>query len=328
MTTYTQESAVTDTADFQATQIYQVFIKATPEQIWEAITTPEFTRRYFHGARITVTPDSYRSLGPDGSVWGDAQVLEFDPPRRLVHGWDSLYERGAVRGADQPRDLGDRAAGRRLLPAERNPRPARELAKDRTERGRAGLDDGPVRAEDAARDRPAAGGLNYGTGRGGRVHAIAPTPAISPSEPRRTSTVGSASRAATPGGSAGSKHSRAASKAPPTEMCVRPMCERVLGCDCAHAESANWVFTPRGERTNGHAKRSMHQQAADRPRAVAAQAHRGAGRRPEHATGIRPPRRSATGEFGLKPVDPCGRGALPSTLQLTLQLTLRSTHRG
>jgi uncharacterized protein YndB with AHSA1/START domain len=87
----TRDSAAIDAADFEATQIYQVFIKATPEQIWQAITTPEFTRRYFHGARITVTPDSYRSLGPDDSVWGDAQVLEFDPPRRLVHGWDSLY---------------------------------------------------------------------------------------------------------------------------------------------------------------------------------------------------------------------------------------------
>jgi len=91
MTTYSQEREVNDSPAFQATQVYQVFIKSTPEQIWEAITTPDFTRRYFHGARITVTPESYRSLGPDDSVWGDAQVLEFDPPRRLAHGWDSLY---------------------------------------------------------------------------------------------------------------------------------------------------------------------------------------------------------------------------------------------
>ena len=34
----------------QATQVYQVFIGATPEQIWEAITTPEFTTKYFHGS--------------------------------------------------------------------------------------------------------------------------------------------------------------------------------------------------------------------------------------------------------------------------------------
>ena len=76
----------------QATQVYQVFVKATPERIWEAITTPEWTARYFHGARITVTPERYHSLGPNDEVWSDAAVLEFDPPRRLVHGWDSLYD--------------------------------------------------------------------------------------------------------------------------------------------------------------------------------------------------------------------------------------------
>ncbi len=72
-------------------QVYRVTIRATPEQIWEAITTPEFTARYFHGARITVTPERYLSIGTDDSVWGDAAVLEFDPPQRLVHGWDSRY---------------------------------------------------------------------------------------------------------------------------------------------------------------------------------------------------------------------------------------------
>jgi uncharacterized protein YndB with AHSA1/START domain len=72
-------------------QVYRVTIQATPEQIWEAIITPEFTARYFHGARITVTPQRYLSIGTDDSVWGDAAVLEFDPPRRLVHGWDSRY---------------------------------------------------------------------------------------------------------------------------------------------------------------------------------------------------------------------------------------------
>lgn len=74
------------------TQVYQVAIKATPEQIWDAITRPEWTMRYFHGARITVVPDHYTSLGPDGETWGDEAVQEFDPPRRLVHGWRSLYD--------------------------------------------------------------------------------------------------------------------------------------------------------------------------------------------------------------------------------------------
>jgi uncharacterized protein YndB with AHSA1/START domain len=82
----------TTTPTHLATQVYQIFIKATPEQIWDAITKPEFTARYFHGARITVTPDHYESLGPDDVVWGDAGVEVFDPPRRLVHGWRSMYD--------------------------------------------------------------------------------------------------------------------------------------------------------------------------------------------------------------------------------------------
>ena len=80
------------TATTVQTQVYQVFIKATPEQIWEAITKPEFTARYFHGARIQAGPDRYVSHGPDGSTWGDGPVAEYDPPRRLVHEWRSLYD--------------------------------------------------------------------------------------------------------------------------------------------------------------------------------------------------------------------------------------------
>ena len=73
-------------------QVYRIVIRASAQQIWDAITLPEFTRRYFHGAAITVTPDAYRSLGPNGDTWGDSTVLVFDPPRRLVHGWRSLYD--------------------------------------------------------------------------------------------------------------------------------------------------------------------------------------------------------------------------------------------
>ena len=78
----------------QTTQVYQVFIKASPEAIWDAITKPEFTVRYFHGARIEVSEERYASRGPNGEVWGDSATRVFDPPRRLVHGWRSLYDPG------------------------------------------------------------------------------------------------------------------------------------------------------------------------------------------------------------------------------------------
>lgn len=74
------------------TQVYQVFIKASPEAIWEAITNPEFTSKYFYGSRIQLVGGRRRSLSPDGDLWGDEPIFEEDPPRRLVHGWRSLYD--------------------------------------------------------------------------------------------------------------------------------------------------------------------------------------------------------------------------------------------
>ena len=52
----------------QTTLVYQVSIKATPEKIWDAITKPEWSAQYFHGARITIVPDRYLSLGPDSDT--------------------------------------------------------------------------------------------------------------------------------------------------------------------------------------------------------------------------------------------------------------------
>lgn len=76
----------------RTTQVYSVFIRATPEQIWAAITKPEWTARYFYGARIEVAPDWRRVYSPDGGDdWGSTSVQEFDPPRRLVHEWKSSY---------------------------------------------------------------------------------------------------------------------------------------------------------------------------------------------------------------------------------------------
>ncbi len=76
----------------QATQVYQVFIKATPEAIWEAITKPEFTERYFYGQRLDTTADKRTWHNSQGTLVSEGPVLEYDPPRRLVHGWRSSYD--------------------------------------------------------------------------------------------------------------------------------------------------------------------------------------------------------------------------------------------
>ncbi len=80
----------------QATQVYSVFIRATPEQVWDGITKPEFTTRYFYGTKIdsTLEPGApYLSVaGEGGATMVDGEVLESDPPRMLKHTWRALYD--------------------------------------------------------------------------------------------------------------------------------------------------------------------------------------------------------------------------------------------
>ena len=80
----------------QATQVYAVFIRATPEQVWDAITKPEFTTKYFHGTKIE---SSFEPGTPYLSVAGDrdetvvdGEIVESDPPRMLRHTWRALYD--------------------------------------------------------------------------------------------------------------------------------------------------------------------------------------------------------------------------------------------
>jgi uncharacterized protein YndB with AHSA1/START domain/DNA-binding transcriptional ArsR family regulator len=67
--------------------VYQIYIQAPPELIWQALTDPEMTPHYYFGSRIESdflpgSPYVYRS--PDGSPVLDGTIVESDPPRRLV----------------------------------------------------------------------------------------------------------------------------------------------------------------------------------------------------------------------------------------------------
>ncbi|MEP7045940.1 MAG: SRPBCC family protein [Ilumatobacteraceae bacterium] len=75
--------------------IYQIFIKATPEQVWEAIVEPSWTRRYFHGTAFDSPPAKgrpYRTTIADGQPAVDGVIEECDPPNRLVMTWHVLYD--------------------------------------------------------------------------------------------------------------------------------------------------------------------------------------------------------------------------------------------
>ncbi len=84
------------------TQVYRVYIKATPEAIWDAITRPEWTAKYGYRAiaEYDLRPGGeYRALAnaemqamgmPEVVVGGE--VIEADPPRKLVHTWRFLWD--------------------------------------------------------------------------------------------------------------------------------------------------------------------------------------------------------------------------------------------
>ena len=68
--------------------VYEIEIAATPERIWDAITDPQQTRQYFYGALSKsdwTVGSSWTSESEEGEVYLDGEILEIDPPRRLVH---------------------------------------------------------------------------------------------------------------------------------------------------------------------------------------------------------------------------------------------------
>lgn len=75
--------------------VFQTHIRATPEAIWQAITDPEFTRRYFHQTAVESAFEPggpVRYVQPDGNDAVAGVIEEVDPPRRLVMTWRVLYD--------------------------------------------------------------------------------------------------------------------------------------------------------------------------------------------------------------------------------------------
>jgi len=83
--------------------VYQIFIKATPQQVWDAIVEPSCTRRYFHGTAFDAPPVKgrpYRTTTAEGRPAVDGMIEELDAPKRLVMTWHTLYD--AALSAEPP----------------------------------------------------------------------------------------------------------------------------------------------------------------------------------------------------------------------------------
>jgi uncharacterized protein YndB with AHSA1/START domain len=74
--------------------VFEIYIKTTPERLWEAITDPEMRAKYSFGVQTTsdYTPGSeYRSGVPGVIEIAAGENLEVDPPRRLVQSFTALW---------------------------------------------------------------------------------------------------------------------------------------------------------------------------------------------------------------------------------------------
>jgi len=79
----------------QMQKVFEIYIRTTPERLWEAITKPEIRSKYNFGSRVTSdwTPGSrYQMSHPDADgPLGEGVNLEVDPPRRLVQSMVALW---------------------------------------------------------------------------------------------------------------------------------------------------------------------------------------------------------------------------------------------
>jgi uncharacterized protein YndB with AHSA1/START domain len=82
---------VIELAAYRPDTVYTIYIAATPEKVWQALTTAEFSRQYFSGFAFemeTRAGGSFIVRAPDGSTHIDGEVLACDPPSRLSVTWN------------------------------------------------------------------------------------------------------------------------------------------------------------------------------------------------------------------------------------------------
>jgi uncharacterized protein YndB with AHSA1/START domain len=86
--------------NFKPAIVYTIYIAATPEKVWEALTSAEFSRQYFFGNAVEVDlriGGAYIVRTPDGALHISGEVIECDPPKRLTItfnvNWPELIEK-------------------------------------------------------------------------------------------------------------------------------------------------------------------------------------------------------------------------------------------
>ena len=80
-----------DISKFRPDIVYTIYIGSTPEKVWQALTTAEFSRQYFSGFAIEAdlkVGGAFIARAPDGTEHISGEVIECDPPKKLTVTWN------------------------------------------------------------------------------------------------------------------------------------------------------------------------------------------------------------------------------------------------
>lgn len=78
------------TARFKPKTVYVIYVAATPEKVWAALTDATFSKQYFFGLEVEIEPKTggaFYLRYPDGRVHVRGEVVEWSPPRRFACTW-------------------------------------------------------------------------------------------------------------------------------------------------------------------------------------------------------------------------------------------------
>jgi uncharacterized protein YndB with AHSA1/START domain len=75
----------------RSTFVYVTYIRTTPEKLWSALTgDTEFMKQYWFGTHCQsqwTAGSPWKMVSPEGNILDDGEILESEPPRRLVIRW-------------------------------------------------------------------------------------------------------------------------------------------------------------------------------------------------------------------------------------------------
>ena len=77
------EPPMADKPDF----VFSTYIRTTPDKLWDALTNPDMTQQFYYGGRVQAdmrVGGNFSYLAPDGEINLAGEVLELDPPKKLV----------------------------------------------------------------------------------------------------------------------------------------------------------------------------------------------------------------------------------------------------